>query len=64
MRRAWAASAAGLVLAACSRETAAVQSQALFAAISDWGGTDVPPYTLPGQVAAASGLDQVRLVYN
>ena len=37
-----------------------------FGVLSDWGGTDQPPYTTPGQVAAAGALEEVagaRLQY-
>lgn len=57
-----AAPAAALFLlplaAADLRAPPAVAAPALtFGALSDWGGTDEPPYTTPGQLAASESLE-------
>ena len=43
--------------AACA--AASATGPTAFAAISDWGGTNVAPYTTPAQVAVAAALDTV-----
>ena len=43
-----------------SSESANSEFQPIFAAISDWGGTDVPPYTTKEQVANGKVLDKAR----
>lgn len=44
-----------------TQSTAGMPITRAFAVISDWGGTSSAPYTTPGQTAAASVLDTVRI---
>ena len=55
--------ATGLVMASVFMSVTAKappSTATIFAAISDWGGTDSPPYTTKGQLAAAKAMDEVR----
>ena len=56
-----AAGALRVALAACAAAGAAASATGptAFAAISDWGGTNKPPYTTPAQMAVAGALDTV-----
>jgi hypothetical protein len=67
-RLARAALACAAAAAACARPAAAAAvtlgttAGVTFGALANWGGTGVPPYTTPGQVAAAASLEAVAAV--
>ena len=57
-RRSVAAAVAALFPVGCLAGVP-VPTTLTFGVLSNWGGTDAPPYTTPGQVAAAAGLEAV-----
>ena len=65
-RRWWTGLAPWGVLALCP--SAAVASPVApgntFGVLGNWGGTDTAPYSTPGQVAAAAGLEAVAAATN
>jgi hypothetical protein len=54
-----AALRAALVAGAAATACASATGPTAFAAISDWGGTNAPPYTTPAQMAVAGALETV-----